>query len=727
MHGEGPLVAARRPPRAFASESEEVSPRAMHLAVSVTLALLVAGLTASTSHAAPCENCPTGPTARPTCRILPPPEGVHQTNLWPDGKVFFAFDENVTSENRDRAIAAMDEIQSVCGVVFELRLDEPNWIHIRDSFENSSQVGMTGGLQYLNLDAWEIHYTIVHEFMHALGFWHEQQRPDRDCFVRIEWDNIDPDLWDNFAIPGGEDTCLRTITPYDFDSIMHYSACAGSTCLFCDSDEPDCRSITVLEPHENWQDDIGQRDHLSDGDAQALAQLYPPAGPVSDLELPSAEWRADDAHEQQVFGRSVAVHVDRLIVGAPGFESLAFDDAASLLSTQDGSEFHWLVPPTLAEGARFGASVDLGTFHAIVGAPPYGASFLGDLGTVHVFDVFSGEHLRTLIADDLEYGKLFGHAVALDGSQVAVGSPLGVFDVLPLVDWGAAYVFDANSGEQLAKLLPADTQGEYTGFGHSLDIGSGRVIVGAPSDDHAGAGSGAAYVFDASTGQQLQKLVANDAQPIQGFGTAVLLHDGLALVGAPQDSSSGSHVGSVYVFDPGTGAQLMKIEPARPSPSMAFGRSLAASGDALLVGAPGTGPVASGGAALTFDLPSGEQTGRLQACRPRLGDGAGFSVALSPNGAFVGVPNRDLECPVALDCPADPCPEEIPAEVGSVLVFAAPSAAEITADLDGDGVVGVGDLLLLLGQWGGDGSGDLDGDGVVGTPDLLALLAAWTS
>ena len=49
-------------------------------------------------------------------------------------------------------------------------------------------------------------------------------------------------------------------------------------------------------------------------------------------------------------------------------------------------------------------------------------------------------------------------------------------------------------------------------------------------------------------------------------------------------------------------------------------------------------------------------------------------------------------------------------------------------DLDGDGVVGVPDLLLLLAQWGvcpAQCFADIDGDGVVGAPDLLTLLAAW--
>ncbi len=47
---------------------------------------------------------------------------------------------------------------------------------------------------------------------------------------------------------------------------------------------------------------------------------------------------------------------------------------------------------------------------------------------------------------------------------------------------------------------------------------------------------------------------------------------------------------------------------------------------------------------------------------------------------------------------------------------------------DGDGNVGIVDLLALLAQWGGPGSCDIEeDDGVVNIEDLLELLEHWGS
>jgi hypothetical protein len=47
--------------------------------------------------------------------------------------------------------------------------------------------------------------------------------------------------------------------------------------------------------------------------------------------------------------------------------------------------------------------------------------------------------------------------------------------------------------------------------------------------------------------------------------------------------------------------------------------------------------------------------------------------------------------------------------------------------VDGDGVAGYGDLLLVLSTWGPCAGcpADIDGSGDVGFADLLAVLSAW--
>jgi hypothetical protein len=52
--------------------------------------------------------------------------------------------------------------------------------------------------------------------------------------------------------------------------------------------------------------------------------------------------------------------------------------------------------------------------------------------------------------------------------------------------------------------------------------------------------------------------------------------------------------------------------------------------------------------------------------------------------------------------------------------------SDCPADFDGDGMVGVTDVLALIAGWGGnDPLHDLDGDGTVGVGDILLLIGAW--
>lgn len=214
----------------------------------------------------------------------------YAANLWTNSIVPYEFDANVSAQNQQYALDAMAEWAAVATISFEpFDLVQHGWNHIRirdstgdEEPGNSSAVGMSGGEQVINIVSWWAHFIIVHEFGHALGYWHEQSNPDRDNYVQIEWDRIIEGKDHNFA----KHPLAGTYGPYDFDSVMHYGQCAFSCCgadpdvacttTSCASDLENCRTITVLPPYDGqWQNAIGQRNHLSFWDIQVMAWLYP--------------------------------------------------------------------------------------------------------------------------------------------------------------------------------------------------------------------------------------------------------------------------------------------------------------------------------------------------------------------------------------------------------------------------------------------------------------------
>ena len=61
--------------------------------------------------------------------------------------------------------------------------------------------------------------TFAHEFLHAIGLYHEHNRPDRDHYITVLWDNI-VEKWRYAYNKCG--SCETHGVPYDGRSVMHY-------------------------------------------------------------------------------------------------------------------------------------------------------------------------------------------------------------------------------------------------------------------------------------------------------------------------------------------------------------------------------------------------------------------------------------------------------------------------------------------------------------------------
>lgn len=159
-----------------------------------------------------------------------------------------------------RVTGAIQHWESVTSIRFRQRTTELDYVIFRPSSGCSSSVGRQGGIQFINLGHGCTKGNAIHEIGHTLGLWHEQSREDRDNFIRVVWDNINPAMKHNFDqhIVDGDD-----IGGYDYGSIMHYPQDAFAV---------DLSKPTIVTLHNEA---IGQREALSAGDIAAIQALYP--------------------------------------------------------------------------------------------------------------------------------------------------------------------------------------------------------------------------------------------------------------------------------------------------------------------------------------------------------------------------------------------------------------------------------------------------------------------
>ncbi len=105
---------------------------------------------------------------------------------------------------------------------------------------------------------------IVHELMHAVGFWHEQSRPDRDEYILINWSNVMDGYENEFR--SRTDSIDMMNLGYDYASIMHYRFNTFAKDL-------SIPTMTPLDPNVNMYS-LGTRNDLSPLDILKVWKYY---------------------------------------------------------------------------------------------------------------------------------------------------------------------------------------------------------------------------------------------------------------------------------------------------------------------------------------------------------------------------------------------------------------------------------------------------------------------
>jgi len=315
---------------------------------------------------------------------------------------------------------------------------------------------------------------------------------------------------------------------------------------------------------------------------------------------------AGDPAAEDRLGVSVALSGDTVVVGADGKDS--FTGAAHIFERNIGGPENWgewgrLIVIAPLPGDQFGYSTAIHQDLALVGTP-YRDILPGDnnYGKACLFSRNQGgtdrwSWIKTFYAPNLELFNedRFGYSAAIGEEFAFVGTPLQ--DNALGLDAGAVYVYrrDQNGPNQWGyfKKLTAGDGGLGDQFGLSMALSGDTLVVGTAVKNIF---TGAAYVFQRHQGGtdnwgQVGKLVAGDGAPFDFFGKSVAISGDVVLVGAYGNDDSGESSGSAYIFErnqggPNLWGQVKKLTALDAGQDDNFGWAVGVSGDWVAVGAP---------------------------------------------------------------------------------------------------------------------------------------------
>ena len=367
------------------------------------------------------------------------------------------------------------------------------------------------------------------------------------------------------------------------------------------------------------------------------------------------------------FGVSVAISGDYIVVGAKHAKngSITFVGAAFVFKKDIGGTDNWgeikqIVASDREYNDLFGASVAISGDYIVVGAPwedPLAAngSYQSDAGSAYVFKKDQGGtdnwgQVKKIGSSILIGNANFGESVAISGDYIAVGLPNNNI-------YKESFVFKKDQGGTdnwgVIKQIVQSDGATNDNFGCSVAMSGDYMVVGAKSaKDGSITGVGSAYIFKKDQGGtdnwgQVKKIVASDRAQNDLFGVSVAISGDYIVVGAyyeDQDASgydTMSKAGSAYVFKKDQDStdnwgQLQKIVASDRAASDYFGNSVAISGDYIVVGAyfedqdaSGYNTISAAGSAYVFEFVFPVITG------PNSNTGPSSSISIYENTATV--------------------------------------------------------------------------------------------
>ncbi|XP_046854247.1 zinc metalloproteinase nas-15-like isoform X2 [Xenia sp. Carnegie-2017] len=186
-------------------------------------------------------------------------------NIWKDGVIAYVISDEMSGIGRRIIRKAFRKIAHRTCVRFIPKQNEhKDYVKFISKCKGCySSVGRKGGEQVLCLGEGCLNRPrALHEIMHALGFFHEHSRLDRDNHVKILWWNIQDGMERNFLTYRHSPTdSLKE--PYDFLSIMHYDNKAFSS-----------NGMDTIQSKRNPKMRFGKVRKLSKVDLRQLKKLY---------------------------------------------------------------------------------------------------------------------------------------------------------------------------------------------------------------------------------------------------------------------------------------------------------------------------------------------------------------------------------------------------------------------------------------------------------------------